>query len=68
MAKVIDTPARVRARNKYSNKITRVQVNLNPDNPDDAEILSMLNDKENPATQLKRMLREAVTIRKAIGR
>lgn len=54
------------ATRRYLNKITRVQVNLNPDK--DADILAVLNMDENLATQLKQLIREAVTVRKALGK
>lgn len=54
------------ATKRYLNKITRVQVNLNPDK--DADILSVLNMDENLATQLKQLIREAVTVRNALGK
>mgnify|MGYP007130631905 FL=1 len=54
------------ATKRYLNKITRVQVNLNPDK--DADILAVLNMDENLATQLKQLIREAVTVRNALGK
>lgn len=54
------------ATRRYLNKITRVQVNLNPDK--DADILAVLNMDENLATQLKQLIREAVTVRNALGK
>lgn len=54
------------ATKRYLNKITRVQVNLNPDK--DADILAALNMDENLATQLKQLIREAVTVRNALGK
>lgn len=51
---------------KYYAKITRVQVNLNPDK--DADIFAVLNMDENLSTQLKQLIREAVTVRKALGK
>ena len=54
------------ATKRHLNKITRVQVNLNPDK--DADILAVLNMDENLATQLKQLIREAVTVRNALGK
>lgn len=51
---------------KYYAKITRVQVNLNPDK--DADIFAVLDMNENLSTQLKQLIREAVTVRKALGK
>jgi len=51
---------------KYYAKITRVQVNLNPDK--DADIFAVLDMSENLSTQLKQLIREAVTVRKALGK
>lgn len=54
------------ATKRYLNKITRVQVNLNPDK--DGDIFAVLNPDENLAAQLKQLVREAVTIRNALNK
>lgn len=51
---------------KYYAKITRVQVNLNPDK--DADIFAVLDMSKNLSTQLKQLIREAVTVRNALGK
>lgn len=51
---------------RYLEKITRVQVNLNPDK--DADIFAVLDMSKNLSTQLKQLIREAVTVRNALGK